>query len=331
MGVQSFSSELGPENVSGLVEVLIEQKARPATTEFREKFKAPSARGSGTSHRGCNGSEGRAAGFVRSAPPSATESPTLKPPIGGEGPAKLRKDPHPGAPPNWPGRAARGGGRGRGGGGSWKFSAAAPTPPRRAEQSPPRRPAQDTQPESSSQGRRAVSRGPRSPGRAPAGAPVPARPPSASGRGAARGRDREGKLGAYLRAPCAPRRAPGRRRTGRGGGPQAAPSRRGGPAVALTPGRRPSYLRRPLSAPRPGLAARPGGVAPSQRGGEGAGPGRGEPFATCSCCAPLAPAPAGAFSKPLAKPNRAGRGPGAQRGADDRGYVAPRPAGRQVW
>lgn len=253
-------------------------------------------------------SEGRAAGFVRSAPPSATESPTLKPSIGGEGPAKLRKDPHPGASPNWPGRAARGAGAGGGGeAGVGSF--------------PPRRPHPHAGPSSlhpAAQPRtpsprarvRVAARFPGDPG--VRGGPPPA-PPSLSAHpllaGTARGGDREGKLGAYLRAPRAPRRAPGRRRTARGGGPRAAPSCRGGPAPALTPGRRPNYLRRPLSAPRPGPAARPGGVAPSQRGREGAGPGRGEPFATCSCCAPPAPAPAGAFSKPLAKPNRAPGGP----------------------
>lgn len=103
------------------------------------------------------------------------------------------------------------------------------------------------------------------PGRSVSGAPgarggLPARalpsarhPPSPSGlraRPAGEGTGR-GSSDAYLRAPRAPRRAPGRRRAGQGGEPRAAPSRRSGPAPSARSRRPPSYLHRPLSARGP--------------------------------------------------------------------------------
>lgn len=72
-------------------------------------------------------------------------------------------------------------------------------------------------------------------------------PPSPSGlraRPAGEGTGR-GSSGAYLRAPRAPRRAPGRRRAGQGGEPRAAPSRLGGPAPSARSRRPPSYLHGP--------------------------------------------------------------------------------------
>lgn len=84
-------------------------------------------------------------------------------------------------------------------------------------------------------------------------------------------RARKGSWGAYLRAPCAARRAPGRRRATGGRGPRAAPSRR-----AVAGARAELYLPGPVPACAPGSL---------ERGGAPRGPtGRGT-SATWGCCA----------------------------------------------
>lgn len=98
--------------------------------------------------------------------------------------------------------------------------------------------------------------------------------------GSARARPRLGRgrevRGAYLRAP---RRAPGRRRAGRGGGLRAAPFCLGGPAPsARSRAAAAAAIPEPTPPRQPaGPRAWPGGAAPNQRGGW-AGAGR----ATCN-------------------------------------------------
>lgn len=86
-------------------------------------------------------------------------------------------------------------------------------------------------------------------------------------------REGKGSWGAYLQAPRAARRAPGRRRAGGGRGPRAAPSRH-----AVSGARAELYLCGPVPACAPRSLER-GGAAPVPTG-------RG-PYATCSCCVGL--------------------------------------------
>lgn len=115
-------------------------------------------------------------------------------------------------------------------------------------------------------------RSPRSPSRLPGPRPQPGRPPAP--RSAAwPGPPRVGKgsWGAYLQAPHAARRAPGKRRAARGGRPRAAPSRRAVPGPRRALPAQATARRAPRSLARGGV---PKPRSPTGRGTS----------ATCSCC-----------------------------------------------
>lgn len=173
------------------------------------------------------------------------------------------------------------GGAGPRGAGSRKFSAETTQPLRRAERSPPgaaRLPRPRLRVQVALAAGLAGPRGLPGPSDHRGLQPAPSAPlPTASsglrarpaGEGTGRGSGEVG--GAYLQAPCEPRRAPGRRRAGRGGGPRGAPSRCNTPVASELPASAPPR-------PRPGPGAGPGGAAPNQRGGwAGAGRAAGSP------------------------------------------------------
>lgn len=312
------------------MEILLEQEARPATKEFRDEFKAPQAGRSpqpSTSHWPGPGAElhrlRREGGRIRSlcwecTPESSSETrgPRRGPCEAREGPPPraLTPGPQPGTPlgsPELAGRASRGC-VGWGWLGVSRGGAHTPAQGRTVSSPPP-------SPGTSGRGARVGVAA-----RLPGAAWSPERAPTLRWQ-ARRGRGGDGK-GSWARTSERPAR-PAEPQAGgeqdEAAGPEPPHPATAAPRPRSHPGGGPATCARP-SPPRSPTRGRR--LQPAR----GAGPGRGEPFATCSCCAPPAPARAGPSSpRPRAKPGRGGGGTGAQQGAERKGYVAPaRPGDR---
>lgn len=235
--------------------------------------------------------------------------------------------PSPGAP-----RMAGIGGARPHGAGSWKFSATAPKPLCRTEESPPRPPSsgKPARPESSSRNRAALARpqrfcGSGSTGGLPARALPSARhPPSPSGlraRPAGEGTGREVRTRTSER-PARPAEPQAGSEQDKAASPEPPHPAAAAPRPALAPGGR----RATCTGPSP-PAALTGSLARGRRPqpARGAGPGRGEPFATCSCCTSSAfvfPLRSAAF-RPMVKSDGAGaRVPAPRQEPEDTAYVA---------